>query len=126
MNIKTGWEDDAKTIMRYSYSGDWDWDKFYKHLEWRDPHTPTDGSVIMLIDFRGVTRFPSDAILHLKRAAKMAEETHELIILICDSPALMTLFNLFIKMYSSVGKRFRLVTDDEGAYALLKIPSENG
>ena len=44
---------------------------------------------------------------------------------IANSAALVTIYNLFIRVYSSIGKRFRLVRNDEEAYALLKIPSKS-
>jgi anti-anti-sigma regulatory factor len=125
MNVTIHWEDDAKTVVRYTYSGNWNWDDFYRILEWRDEDLLHAEKFSVIVDFRDVTRFPSDAVLHLKRAATMVNEKHEQIILITNSSSLATLFNMFIKLYSRVGQRLRLVTRVEEAYAMLKLPSES-
>lgn|GEM_PF-2805133 len=124
MKIDVRWENDARTVIRYTYSGNWDWDDFYNTLERSDKDVQQAEKFSVIVDFRDVTRFPSDAVLHLKRAATMVNEKHEQIILITNNSSLATLFNMFIKLYSRVGKRLRLVTSDEEAYALLKLPSE--
>ncbi len=125
MNVDIRWENDDRTLIRYTYSGDWDWDEFYGILERRLPEDRLDSSSTVLVDFRTINRFPSDAILHLKRAAKLADDTQVQVIVIANSAALVTIYNLFIRVYSSIGKRFRLVRNDEEAYALLKIPSKS-
>ncbi len=122
MKADIRWENEAKTVIRYTYTGDWNWEDFYRILEWRDPDVPHGSEVCVLVDFRQTTRPPSDAILHLKRAAKMAEETEGLIILITNSSALITLYNVFIIVYRAVSRRFRIVSSDREAYAILGLP----
>jgi hypothetical protein len=76
-----------------------------------------------LIDLRGVARFPSDAILHLKRAVQLANTISGTIIVIASSTTAATNYHLFITLYKPAGDRFRLVADDAEAYAALGLPT---
>jgi hypothetical protein len=122
MNVEIRWENEERTVIRYTYSGDWNWEQFYTVLETRLQEDKLDSRATVLVDFRGITKFPSDMILHLKRAAALAGETQVLVVVIANSASLITLYNLFVRVYSQIGKRFRLVRNDEEAYALLKLP----
>lgn len=122
MNVEIRWEDEARTLIRHTYSGVWNWDDFYSVLEQRPADLRIGGSVPMIIDVRGVTSFPSDMILHLREAAKMAEITDDLIIVIANSSTLTTLFHLFVRVYNRIGRRLRLVNTEAEAYALLHMP----
>jgi hypothetical protein len=122
MNVEIRWEDEARTLIRHTYSGVWNWDDFYSVLEQRPADLRIGGGIPMIIDVRGVTSFPSDMILHLREAAKMAEITDDLIIVIANSSTLATLFHLFVRVYNRIGRRLRLVNTEAEAYALLHMP----
>ena len=124
MNIEIGWEDAAHTLIRHTYSGDWNWEQFYTKLAQRPADLGINDGVLMIIDVRGITSFPSDMILHLREAAKMAEVTDDLIIVIANSSTLTTLFHLFVRVYNRIGRRLRLVNTEEEAYALLQMHCE--
>lgn len=119
MNVDIRWDNAAKTIVRYTLSGEWNWNDFYTALAQRPPELKAGSSTTILIDFRAVPRFPSDMISHLRDAAKVAEPASGLIILISNHTTVTTLFNLFVRIYSTVGKRLRLVNNDEEAYAII-------
>ncbi len=125
MDAEIHWEDEAKSAIRYTWSWDWNWDDFYRILERRDLDLGTDRNAHVIVDFRQTGNPPSDAILHLKRAAKMADETDKLIILITRSTTIVTLYNAFIAMYSSIGKRLRIVNTEQEAYALLGLSEQH-
>jgi anti-anti-sigma regulatory factor len=125
VNVDIRWENDAKTIIRHTYSGKWDWKDFYTALEHRSPDLQASTGVKTLIDLREVSHFPSDTILHLRDAAKQTKATDGLIVVISNNSALMTLFHVFIRVYSRIGKRLRLVTNEEAAYALLNPPGKD-
>jgi len=119
MKAEICWENAEKSVIRYTFSGIWNWDDFYHILEQRD-FLPLEHDVTVIVDFRAISLPPSDAILHLKRAAKMAEARSSLIILISNSATIATLFQAFVTMYKTVGKRLRIVNNDEEAYAVLR------
>ena len=122
MNVEIRWEDEARTLIRHTYSGVWNWDDFYSVLEQRPADLKIGGGIPMIVDVRGITSFPSDMILHLREAAKMAEITDDLIIVIANSSTLTTLFHLFVRVYNRIGRRLRLVNTEAEAYALLHMP----
>lgn len=119
MKAEIRWENAEKSIIRYTFSGVWNWDDFYQILEQRD-FFPLADNVDVIVDFRAISFAPSDAILHLKRAAKMAEGRNNTIVLISNSATIATLYQAFITMYKSLGKRLHIVNSDEEAYAVLE------
>lgn len=120
MKAEICWENADKRVIRYTFSGIWNWDDFYRILEQRNPMTLAQ-DVDVIVDFRAISIAPSDAILHLKRAAKMAEDHNNFIVLISNSATIATLFHAFLVMYKTVGKRIRMVNSDAEAYRMLGI-----
>lgn len=121
MQAEVSWENSARTVLRFTYSGDWDWQVFYHVLE--GEACPTGQTICALIDLRSVTHIPSDAILHLRGAAQFAESIAGTVIVIATSVPATTLYYLFTSMYRSVSAKFRLVASDEEAFAILQMPS---
>lgn len=120
MKAEICWESDDKRVIRYTFSGKWNWDDFYQILERRNPMTLVQ-DVDVIVDFRAISIAPSDAILHLKRAARMAEDHNNFIVLISNSATIATLFHAFLMMYKTMGKRMRMVNSDAEAYHVLGI-----
>ena len=121
MKIAVNWDNAAKTMLRCTFSGDWEWDDFYSFIEKQTiKSTDADHGVCFLIDLRPVTHIPSDAILHLKRAAELASEVNGLIVLIASSVEVLTMYRMFVTSYRSVGHKFRLAASDEEAHAACK------
>lgn len=71
MGITFDWDNTDQTVMRYTVSGQWNWNDFHKHLRrsllWLDT---VDHTVEAIIDFRGTTRFPAGAFGHLRSLGK--------------------------------------------------------
>jgi hypothetical protein len=118
MKAEICWENADKRVIRYTFSGVWNWDDFYQILEERNPIALTQ-DIDVIVDFRAISLAPSDAILHLKRAAKMAEEHNNFIVLISNSATIATLFHAFLMMYKTMGKRIRMVNSDTEAQRVL-------
>lgn len=119
MQWEVGWDNDSRTVVRYTYSGNWSWEDYYLAVAWRDPEFPAERKTYAIVDVRAVTRFPADAMLHFKKAAQISDSLYHLTIIIAKSQALIFSFNLFVSLYSNIGKRFRLVTSEKSAYALI-------
>jgi hypothetical protein len=114
-------ENKAHTVIRFTFSGAWDWDAFYRVLDQREPCTPGQMTCV-LIDLRAVRSIPADAVQHLRRAALMVGATGGLIIVIATSVNAATTFRLFVTIYRSIAHRFRLVESDRDAFDLLQMP----
>jgi hypothetical protein len=105
-------------FVYYTFEGNWDWDEFYRVIErvralYQD--YPSDG----LLDFRYVSQISPDAVLHLKPAAQIAEQSNRRYIVLAGSSSIQTIFMLFRRIYSSLAPRFFLVHCLEDAYAVL-------
>ena len=120
MDVKIQWENASRTVLRYTLTGSWNWEQFYTIFEQQIKiPAPCDHRLCILIDLRAVTYIPSDAILHLKRAAQMAQTLGGMIVVIATSVTTTTLYCLFVSMYKSAGAQFRLASTIEEAHALL-------
>jgi anti-anti-sigma regulatory factor len=115
------WENNARTVIRFTFSGEWDWDEFYRVLDQREPCVPGQNTCA-LIDLRAVRSVPADAVQHLRRAAHMLGTTGGMIIVIATSVNAATTFRLFVTIYRSVAHRFRLVESDRDAFDILQMP----
>ena len=115
------WENNARTVIRFTFSGEWDWDEFYRVLDQREPCAPGQ-TTCALIDLRAVRSVPADAVQHLRRVAHIVGATGGLIIVIATSVNAATTFRLFITIYRSVAHRFRLVESDRDAFDILQMP----
>ncbi len=122
MKADVSWENSTKTVIRFTFSGDWEWGEFY-NVFGRLELCPPGQTTCALVDLRAVSRIPSDAILHLRGAAQLAENIGGVVIVIATSVPASTMFHLFVSMYRSVNDKFRLVANDDEAFAILQIPS---
>ncbi len=121
MDAQVRWENEAKSVVRCTFSDDWIWEDFYRLFE--AIPCPGEQRLCMLIDLRSVTHIPSDAVLHLKRAAQMSAGITGMIIVIATETAIQTIYELFVTMYKPISPKFRLVSSDDEAYELLQMPS---
>ncbi|MBI1257606.1 MAG: hypothetical protein GC204_09060 [Chloroflexi bacterium] len=122
MNAEVKWENEAHSVLRCSFYGDWDWKVFYETVEQRllfgEAHDPC-----LIVDVRGVTRIPIDVVLHLKRATQLARDIKGMIVLIATSTAVQTAYQVLMMVNRPLAEKLRLVASDEEAYAILQIPS---
>ena len=120
MNADVHWENDAHSVLRCTFSGEWDWKVFYTTIEDRiifdEDHDPC-----LLIDLRGVPRMPIDMVLHLKRAVQLTSEIKGMVVLIATSISAATMYHVLMTVYKPLATKMRLVTSEEEAYALLGI-----
>lgn len=107
--------------LYYAFEGDWEWDTFYQSIE-RGRTFDRNDSTDVILDFRWVTNIAPDAVLHLKRAAQVAEQNNRRYIIVARSSSIQTIFMLFIRIYSNLATRFYLVNTLEDAYALVAHP----
>ncbi len=72
MPVAYEWENDEKTIIGYTLSGDdWNWTDYHKTVRMSMfALVNLDHSVHVIADFRDVTRFPGGAIAHLRTLGK--------------------------------------------------------
>jgi hypothetical protein len=127
MQIDIHWEDAARRIIRVNCSGAWLWSDMAKAIQnWRatqPPSSPFEQNCI-IVDLRGITAMPTDAVLHLKDAATSSGNVNGKIVVIISSSAIAVLFKMFVTLYWKVGGKFQAASSVEEAYKLLGILSE--
>jgi hypothetical protein len=116
------WENE---FLRFSFEGTWDWDDFYQSIE-RGRALDRKHTANVILDFRGVSHISPDAVLHLKRAAQIAEQNKRRYIVVAKTSSIQTIFMLFTRIYSSLAPRFFLVNSLDDAFALLAKPERTG
>lgn len=119
MNVIISWDGEERSVLRYTFSGAWDWDELYAAFEVQQVDCLLD-QLCVIIDLRQTTHIPSDAVLHLQRAASMAKEVNGKIVIIATNTAAVTMFRLFVSIYRSVSAKFWLASNDEEAAELLR------
>jgi hypothetical protein len=68
MSIAVEWENDAKTILRFTYEGRWSWEDFYAKIgEGNEMIATVSHPVVSLVDMRKSSHIPPDAIEHIRR-----------------------------------------------------------
>ena len=126
MDVDIHWESDAKSILRVSCSGAWNWEDMMaaiQRFQTADP-TPVD-RYCTIVDLRGISSLPSDAVLHLKGGAQLVSDVNGLIVVINSSSATAILFKMFVSMYRVVGGKLRSAANEKEAYALLGLTLES-
>jgi hypothetical protein len=77
MPVDFAWHDPEQRVMRYSLTGDWDWNQFHRTLRRSTLRfDETSGPVSVVIDFRGSSRLPAGAIGHLRSALNSLAHPH--------------------------------------------------
>lgn len=120
MDVTISWESDAKSVLRYTFEGAWDWHDLYAAFELHIDLCHENKTCI-LIDLRQASNIPSDAVLHLQRAAEMVQSVPGKIVIIASSSPAVTMFRLFVTIYHSVGDKVSLASSNEEAYQILGL-----
>lgn len=115
------WDNDEKTIIRYTASGTWNWNEFHKHLRrsllWLDQ---VGHPVETIIDLRAGDRLPAGAIGHLRSigAKGHPNSTGRAVILGVDDETQHRLGALD-GVYQDNQRLLRFAQTDEAAYRIL-------
>jgi hypothetical protein len=120
MDVSIQWQDETKRIVRLDCSGIWNWHDLDTQMDqWLIEHLAFMDGLRILVDVRKVTMIPNDLILHVKPAVQFAQEANARIVVVAASSAAITMFNLFVTVYKSVGQKFQLASNEEEALTIL-------
>jgi hypothetical protein len=118
------WDDDEKTIMRYSADGDWNWKDYHMCVRMslftlHRHETPVD----TIIDFRGSTRptFPSGAQAHVRTFTKKHHPalTGRVVVIGCP-PEVAAALGLIDSELRTPDGLIRCVNSDEDAQQVIR------
>ena len=122
MPVDFQWDNDEKTIIRYTASGVWNWNEFHKHLRrsllWFDQ---VSHPIEMIIDLRGGNKLPAGAVGHLRSIGAKAHpnSTGRAIVLGVDGETQHRL-GAVDGVYQDSQRLLRFVETDEMAYQILE------
>jgi len=100
MSITTNWDNTDQTIIRYIFSGDWNWDEFYQVVEQRfelSEHTSEHLDVIF--DLTDSNYIPDGLLLHLKKFVKLLPENHGHYVIVGNHTGLVTIVDMFNRIF---------------------------
>ena len=120
MGIMVAWDNDEKTIIRYTYSSRWTWNELYAALDEQAALQATvSHDVAILIDVRNVHLVPEGFISHVKRVGERVPKNTSARVVVSNSPFLKSLFLLASKLFPHITHDIQFVATIEEAYALL-------
>lgn len=117
MSISVGWHDVDQTIVRYDFSGVWNWDEVYgaveTAIEMEESVTYRVDVILNLLDSAHV---PPNAITHVKNIAttKMPDNL-KMAVLVTENRAMQVLFNIGSRLYRKIEEKFYVATSLETA-----------
>ncbi|NJO83549.1 MAG: hypothetical protein HC828_12515 [Blastochloris sp.] len=117
MQSDTIWSVEKRTVF-CRFSGPINWDAFDTTLEAVCATLDEQSQPIQLVlDMRDVESFDMDAIHHLRRTAQVAAQpciAH--IAVVIRGAYLLTMFNVFLRLYTPIAHKFRLVSSPDEAF----------
>ena len=126
MSIQVVWDNDEKTIIRYTYQGQWTWDELAAVLEEAYALLDTvDHPVDFIIDLRQSVLLPKDALRHGERVAQAVHPNEGRSVVVGANMLVSRLADVFYKIYRRTSKQFRFVATLDEAYALLSNDTAN-
>jgi hypothetical protein len=121
MGITVAWDNERKTIIRYTYTGQWTWPEFYAAAE--QQHCLQDEvkhRVDMIVDTLATSFIPDGLQWQFNRAISLSHPNTGITVIVSDRPLIKSVFYLFCKMYPTAADRYRLVETMEQAQAFLQ------
>lgn len=101
MAIDIGWDDETKTILRWTMQGTWTWDDFWAAIA----ETDTYGASVqvervdLLVDFSHSGPIPAGALSVFRRANRGDNENQGLIVICGTDRLATTLLDTFRRIY---------------------------
>jgi hypothetical protein len=119
--INFQWDNDEKTVMRYTVEGDWNWNEFHKTLRrstlrFDDVSHPVD----TIIDLRKGLKLPAGAVGHLRSlGTKMHPNGVARTVIIGVDRTVQSAIGAVDRLYWDEGRVIHFAITDEDAYAVI-------
>jgi hypothetical protein len=126
MPVSIRWEDDDKTVMRYTIQGRWTWEELYPCFEEGiEMAKSVSHRFDVIIDFSQTSHLPGNAITHLRGIAERQVGNMGVGIFVTSSRVLLAIFQVAVKVYPKIAHYFRMVATEAEAYALIEQARHN-
>jgi len=123
MPITVEWDDDAKTIIRWNYSGPWTISEFHR-LRYQEQRlrAEVDHRIDCLIDVRAIHMLPKSVSSLFKTLAFETTEYHpetSLTVIVGANTVMRVWYEVFKHLYPEQARRYRFVAQLEDAYTTI-------
>ena len=120
MGVIVQWDNDDKTVIRYDFTGYWDWAEFREQAQTAFAMTRTVGHQVDTIsNFLPGTHIPKDAFIHFRRVMMDAPSNRGVNVIVGASQFIRALVTVFSRIYTQLGKRLILADSLEDARHIL-------
>ncbi len=122
MSISVQWDNDNQNVIRYDFSGRWDWDSYERALE--QGFAMTEGvehEVHMLIHLQRGATLPEGAMIYLKDTLAALPANQGLVVVAGGDKSARTTIAMFKRINKGLGKRLAVANDLKEARSLLEV-----
>jgi len=120
MKVIVGWDNEAKTILRFHFSEDWEWNEFQAALQEAESLLASVGHMVDVIaDFQGSNRVPTETLARLAYVGSPCPINMGNIVLVGSKLFATTTLAIFQTFYGKVAQTFEFTHSLERARALL-------
>jgi|GEM_PF-1619405 len=121
MPITITWDDEAKTMFRYTFEGQWTWDDVYATMQKANTMLPENPVRIdVLIDYQSTARIPDSFITNLKGIAKRQPDFAGITVIIAKSAIIKVFVDVSRRTDAKIADKIYWVETDEQAYQLIE------
>jgi hypothetical protein len=73
MPVKVEWDNEEKSVIRFTYTGNWTWDEFYIHVkEANEMMDSVDKTCVSIVDMSKGSRLPANASIHIRNIIRQS------------------------------------------------------
>jgi len=123
MPIQAIWDNEDKTVVRFIYSGKWNWDEFYFTIQSANAMMDTvDHPCLSIVDKTDSRYMPSGAAIHIRNVVRMSRSHNNsgISIFLNSETMARLLIEILKKTYPDIAAttEWHFLTDLEEARAL--------
>jgi hypothetical protein len=132
MTVYADWDNTEKTVMRWTFEGDWTWDEYYSVRKTTNQQISAQKHpVYLIVDMRASSALPSGVLMHARNAVFISPDNIDLTVDVGINPVLHAFFNMFSNLYRGLihSKRLEMVivaTMDDAYKALESRGAKQG
>ena len=121
MGVTVQWDNDEKTVIRYDFTGYWDWAEFREKAQEAFAMTRSvPHKVDTISNFLPGTSIPRNAIFQFRRIMTEAPENRGVNCIVGISHFIRTLVTIFSRIYTQLGERLMVADSLEHARSILE------
>jgi hypothetical protein len=128
MLIKIAWDDEAKTIVRYSFEKGWGWNDLNSAFaQAGELFSSVDHEVSVIMDFRDASLIPQNALSHIQRGFKNPKPTNVgLTVIITPTRFLQTMVDAAQKVFGGkkIEWKMQFVNSEEAALSAINASAQ--